>query len=273
MINRSIAAAAAMLTLFDLAAASAADLPVRSAPPVFTAPVPEWTGFYIGAQGGYRFDEVRGTGFLADPTASGIDTRSARLNLDSVVGGPRIGYDLQVGQSFVVGVVGDFSFGGGRGLASGTGIAGGVIPPGQNQAFGLAAQGFDGVIIAPGRTVAGSVSVHHAWDATVRARVGYLYANNVLLYATGGLALANERLSAAFTVNGVPGGAFSKSQTRTGWTAGAGIEYAITEHWRTHVEYRYADYGSSNYNWASIGATAKAKFSTNTVLAGVSYKF
>ena len=263
-----VAAGLAALTLFDIAGAQAADLPLRAAPPIVPVALPSWTGFYVGVQGGYRFDETKGAGALFDPTL-GTATAARNFKLDSGVGGPRVGYDLQVGPSFVVGVVGDFSWGDARRTASQSlaipGVPGGVQVDGARPA---AIQALDGVTIATG-----ILSVRHQWDASVRVRAGYLFTPTFLGYVTGGLALLDERVTASYTLNGVFGNSFSASRTRTGWTVGAGIETMLTEHWRAHVEYRYADYGSETYSWASEGASGKLKTTTNTVLAGVSYKF
>lgn len=252
----------AALSLFDIAAASAADLPMRSAPPMAPVALPSWTGFTIGVQGGYRFDETRGAGSLFDPVF-GTATASRRFDLDTGVGGPRIGYDVQVGPSFVVGVAGDFSWGDARRTATES-----LVLPDLPPVVG----GVD-LVAAAAAVATGSLTVRHQWDATVRVRAGYLFTPTLLGYVTGGLALLDERVNASYTVNGVFGNAFSASNTRTGWTVGAGLETVLFGRWRGHVEYRYADFGSQTYSWASEGATGKLKTTTNTVLAGISYAF
>lgn len=256
------AAGLAALMGFDVAVASAADLPLRAAPPMEPVALPSWTGFTIGVQGGYRFDETRGAGSLFDPVL-GSTTASRRFDLDTGVGGPRVGYDVQVGPSFVVGVAGDFSWGDARRTATET-----LVLPGLPPVAG--AGGSAAVALA---VATGSLSVRHQWDATVRVRAGYLFTPTLLGYVTGGLALLDERVNASYTVNGVFGNSFSASNTRTGWTVGAGLETVLFGRWRGHVEYRYADYGSQTYTWAAEGATGKLKTTTNTVLAGVSYAF
>src|SRR3712207_5390474 len=93
----------ASVALFGFAgAASAADLPVRSAPPapiVAAAPIFTWTGFYVGVNAGYGwsnddFDAVD----LADDDNDG-----------GFVGGAQVGYNYQIG-SFVVGLEGDIQY-------------------------------------------------------------------------------------------------------------------------------------------------------------------
>jgi outer membrane immunogenic protein len=78
--------------------ASAADLPRRSAPQVYTAPVPmfTWTGFYVGVNAG---------GIWGDFTknASGINPKTG------FTGGAQLGYNYQIG-SFVAGVEADYNY-------------------------------------------------------------------------------------------------------------------------------------------------------------------
>ena len=94
---------------------------------------------------------------------------------------------------------------------------------------------------------------------TVRGRLGYAF-GPVLPYATGGFAYGNNTLS-------IPG--VSQSQTLTGWTAGAGIEYALSEHWTAKTEYLYTDLGSKSYN--ALGTAAGV--TTQTGRIGINYKF
>ena len=68
----------------------------------------------------------------------------------------------------------------------------------------------------------------------------------------------------------------SESGTRTGWTLGAGVEYAFTRNITARVEYLYYDLGDKTYTSNGIGAlqaSAKAQFDGNIIRAGVNYKF
>ncbi|QRG07450.1 porin family protein [Xanthobacter dioxanivorans] len=94
---------------------------------------------------------------------------------------------------------------------------------------------------------------------TVRARLGYAF-GRVLPYVTGGLAWGNNSIDFA---------GLGQSQTLTGWTAGAGIEYALTDHWTAKTEYLYTDFGSKFYD--SLGANAGA--TSQTARVGFNYKF
>jgi outer membrane immunogenic protein len=88
------------------------------------------------------------------------------------------------------------------------------------------------------------------WLATVRARLGFTITPHVLMYATGGLAFSDVKLSSSYSDNAIdatfPGGSGygSKSAIRTGWTAGGGVEWAHDEGWLIRLEYLYVDLGS-----------------------------
>jgi outer membrane immunogenic protein len=100
------------------------------------------------------------------------------------------------------------------------------------------------------------------WQGSVRARAGYAI-DNLLPYVTGGVAFGDEKASAA--------GFGSTSDTRVGWTAGAGIEYAIDPNWIVRGEARYVDLGTASSTVA--GARVRTKFQATNTTLGVSYKF
>jgi outer membrane immunogenic protein len=79
------------------------------------------------------------------------------------------------------------------------------------------------------------------WFGTVRGRVGYAM-DRALIYGTGGLAFGsveNRYLDG-------PANSFSEKCTQTGWTAGAGIEYAFDDHWSAKAEYLYRPWKSDD---------------------------
>ncbi|KFG69274.1 outer membrane protein [Microvirga sp. BSC39] len=144
----------ASVALFGFAgAASAADLPMRAAPPapiIAAAPIFTWTGFYVGVNAGYGwsdddFDSVA----LADDDNDG-----------GFVGGAQVGYNYQIG-SFVVGLEGDIQY---------------------------ADFGREGAFVVGGTTY----DIDNSdWFGTVRARAGVAF-DRALIYATGGFAFADE---------------------------------------------------------------------------------
>src|SRR5205085_12335864 len=94
-------------------------------------------------------------------------------------------------------------------------------------------------------TVSSQVSAD--WLATIRGRVGFLAAPTWLVYATGGAAIAevkgNFNFSDTFSA-ATESAAFR--DTRLGWTAGVGTEYAFGGGWSLKAEYLYVDLGRSS---------------------------
>src|SRR5205085_2045442 len=67
-----------------------------------------------------------------------------------------------------------------------------------------------------------------------------------LLYAKGGAAWERQNIDA--TTNGDLGfglGAVSSSAWRFGWTAGGGVEHALTGNWSLKAEYDYLAFGTA----------------------------
>jgi len=97
----------AALGIVAAGAASAADLPSRKGPVVAPVYVPAftWTGFYIGANAGYGWGNVK-------PNVAG--------DLDGFIGGGQVGYNYQIGQ-FVLGAEADFQ---GADLSTGSNVFG-----------------------------------------------------------------------------------------------------------------------------------------------------
>jgi outer membrane immunogenic protein len=95
--------------------------------------------------------------------------------------------------------------------------------------------------------VAQSASENLRWFGTFRARLGAVVAPQWLLYATGGLAYGGVRDSASLISTPATMGTFvgSLSQTRVGWTGGAGAEYAISPNLSLRAEYLYIDLGKN----------------------------
>lgn len=98
-IRTGIAAAALLIVPI---AAQAADLPSPSyKAPAYSAPgYTNWTGFYVGLNGGYSW----GNALISDPTFGSFGTRATGW-----LGGGTVGYNLQTG-SWVWGVEGDIDY-------------------------------------------------------------------------------------------------------------------------------------------------------------------
>lgn len=230
-------------------AAVAADLPSTKAPP--PAPVVEpaynWTGFYLGGQLGY------GWGQESDNFSAVTGYPLGHFNVGGAVGGVHVGYDQQV-NNFVFGILADVDL---------SGISGG------KSANFLT---MEGVGIS-------QLSMRNSWQASIRARAGVAF-DRVLVYATGGVAFADDRESYFVYDPSFPmAWAGAQTQTLVGWTVGGGALYAIDNHWRAGVEVRYADFGKANYNippslsLSGVANSFSAGFSETLAQAVVSYRF
>ena len=59
---------------------------------------------------------------------------------------------------------------------------------------------------------------------------------------------------------------------RTGWTAGAGIEYAFQPNWSAKVEYLHYGLSSATY-FGSLGGIDSGKVGVDTIKIGINYLF
>jgi outer membrane immunogenic protein len=220
----------ASLTCPVAAADLAAKAPAYKAPPPVVA-VYNWTGFYLGGNvgGAWAKDDVT---WSANPAGFGGGAFTAALNaagtgrIDSngVTAGGQIGFNYQINSVVVWGVEADLNY---TDLSDSRSVA--VAPP-----------------AVPGTTV--TSTFESKWLATVRGRVGVLPTQTFLLYATGGVAFAEIKTSdfAFFAFDGTSNAA-SSDKTKTGWTVGAGAEWALNGGWSVKAEYLYVDLGSINY--------------------------
>jgi outer membrane immunogenic protein len=89
------------------------------------------------------------------------------------------------------------------------------------------------------------------WYATLRGRLGYAI-DKWLLYVTGGAAWVRIDSSEWRILNPIPT-ALLQTDTRTGWTVGVGIEYAVGWGWSARSEYLYIDIPSyTTFNGAGV---------------------
>jgi outer membrane immunogenic protein len=104
-----------------------------------------------------------------------------------------------------------------------------------------------------------SYQFSNPWFGTLRGRAGLVF-NNVLLYATAGLAYGEGQIDFA---------GLSESHTDLGWSAGAGIEVGLTPNWSAKAEYIYYDLGNQTYLLTGINNG----FTSGLVRFGVNYHF
>jgi outer membrane immunogenic protein len=251
--------------LFGTASALAADLPARTytKAPVMVDPGYNWTGFYVGGNIGYSWGRSSDTSSFTNGAGTTLFTSAGSSNLDGVVGGGQIGYNWQM-QNWLWGLEADIQGTGERGSRDVSCPAALCLPP--------AALALLGVIPA-------TLTQQIDWFGTVRARGGILVTPRVLLYATGGLAYGAVNTSETI---GVAGFNFSNTDTRVGYTVGAGIEGAIGGNWTAKLEYLYVDLGRTSGQFTTAfaalgGGTLTSNYSShvtdNVLRVGLNYKF
>lgn len=106
---------------------------------------------------------------------------------------------------------------------------------------------------------------------TIRARVGYIWNQRLLIYATGGYAgtVLNGKISDyAFSPNYV----LNEGHYLNGYAVGAGVEYAITTKVSVKGEYLFTGFGSRQYFSGTRDAIGSGA-SISLVRAGVNYHF
>lgn len=224
---------------------------VKDAPPPFS-----WTGFYIGGNFGAAF--VNDGAMNADP-ADGLTTAnlvpcaaqgSCVLNRPgaSATGaqfGLQAGYNLQL-QNFLVGVEADIqgtTANASRGVFTNVPVVNPVT---------LGAQQFHG---------AANASLE--WYGTVRARLGLLVTPTLLAYVTGGFAYGEVTRTYGFDYIQFNERVAGRSSTiSTGWTAGGGLEWAITNRVMIGAEYLWLNLDDGNRFLAAAVAPGVATCNT-----------
>jgi outer membrane immunogenic protein len=97
--------------------------------------------------------------------------------------------------------------------------------------------------------------------ASVRGRVGWAQ-DRLMLYGTGGVAWGHVTTPPLDALDG----------WRTGWTAGAGAEYALPRSWSAKIEYRYTDLGRASSFDSNLNSTDDNRLSFHAIRLGVSRK-
>ena len=216
--------------------AFAADAVVYNEPAPAVVDTFSWTGGYIGLNAGYAGGKFK-TDFYEDV----FTDLSLRGNASGFVGGVQAGYNWQFDQA-IVGIETDFQ---GSSLKSDFSVS----------------DSTNGI----------SLGTKVSWFGTTRLRLGYTPVDRFMVYATGGVAYGKVKTYADF------GGNYSsQSDTKVGYTVGAGAEYAITNNVTLKTEYLYTDLGKLKldaYDGVRDVRIGEAKSQFHTVRVGVNYKF
>jgi outer membrane immunogenic protein len=218
--------------------AAAADLPQR---PVYTpapvvVPAFSWTGFYLGGNLGGAWSSTTVTSNI-----TGANWKPSSTNF---IGGGQLGYNYQFPSNWVVGIEWTFDWGGGDKTSN--------------------------VVTAPNGNQLQASANGASWLTTLTGRLGYGM-DRWLVYGKGGWAWLE---TSAKITNLTTGAVATGDHTGSGWVAGAGVEYALTQNWTTKLEYNYIGSG----NWSSpnnfiAGGIASYKAHIQTLVVGINYKF
>jgi len=219
------------------APASAADLaarPYTKAPPPMIAATYDWSGFYIGLNGGGGsshkcWDVTNNLGVIIAPAGP----EGCHDATGGTIGG-QIGYRWQA-SSWVFGLEAQGNWADFKGSNTNLFFAG-TSDQSKIDAFGL----FTG-------------------------QVGYAW-NNALFYVKGGAAVTNDK----YTTFDIPSGRIfdTASETRWGGVIGAGLEYGFAPNWSVGVEYDHMFMGTrdvSAYGVGNFGVAAGAFSATDRI--------
>ncbi|MGO8912665.1 MAG: outer membrane protein [Bradyrhizobium sp.] len=226
-----------MLLAAAAVSANAADMPVKAVPAPVVAQVYNWTGLYVGVNGGWGWGQQ-------DPLAP-FSNRFDRTSFDingGMVGGT-IGAQVQQGY-VVLGIEGDLDWANIKGNGISTPTIVGIPQP-----------------------ITLNIATNTSAIGTARIRAGVAM-NNWLFYATGGAAFVKSSANGT-SIAGVPCGTLgvlpncSASAWRPGLAAGLGAEWGFTQNWTAKLEYLYIDVVGSGFSTDHI----------NTIRAGVNYRF
>jgi opacity protein-like surface antigen len=200
------------------------------------APPPSWRDLYVGVNLGGAWANARTSVATAPtsaappsaPVAAASVIPPGEVALGGFVGGFQIGGNQKLNEHFVAGLEADlrgaFGNSGSRSqFATSTSIGNTFLSFGQS-------------------------TVRLNYLGTIRPRLGYLLTPDIQLYATGGLAFAGLTSSAELVTDRVGGitttiGDPLYQDTRLGWTAGGGVEWALDPNWSAKAEYLHYDLG------------------------------
>ena len=224
--KKLIAAAAGTLALGLAAPASAADLaarPYTKAPAPMVATIYDWSGFYIGINGGGGSSHKCWD--FVTPVNGALVGEGCHNATGGTIGG-QIGYRWQS----------------------------------ANWVFGLEGQGnwadFSGDNVSTAFPADRNRSRINAFGL-ITGQVGYAW-NNALFYVKGGGAVVGDRYD-VFTAPGFVGaGALlaSARETRWGGTVGAGLEFGFAPNWSVGIEYDHIFLGNRTIGFTTPGGAA-----------------
>jgi outer membrane immunogenic protein len=219
-----------------------------------------WTGFYIGVQGGYGWGDLTWTQIDEIDETSFDESLLAKHDHGGFFVGGEQGYNYQIGW-LVLGAEGDFSYSDVNDQSSADGLGG----PG------------------PSKLETGT-----NWEGSIGGRAGVAF-KRFLFFAKGGVSFAHLEYS-WFRVDTDSGEAphtetASADEVRIAPMVGGGVEYMINCHWSVKVEYKHLFLGKDHFSGTSVDTltgetpefaeleTYKSKANRNETEFGLNYKF
>jgi outer membrane immunogenic protein len=209
-VKKFLQAAVGLVVLGMAVPATAADLPVAySRAPTMFAALYDWSGFYVGANGGW------GSSHKCWDLMTGISGTFVAAegchNATGGVAGGQLGYRLQ-SSAFVYGI--------------------------EFQGNWADLRGSNVSLVAPGTVNQSRIDAF----AMLTGQVGYAL-DTVLLYVKGGGVVTSDRFNGFIPAVG-PGAVEATSDVRWGGVVGAGLEYAFAPNWSAAVEYDHMFMGT-----------------------------
>ncbi|MGZ3294711.1 MAG: outer membrane protein [Xanthobacteraceae bacterium] len=245
---------AASAAIVLAAPAMAADLPIHTKAPVIEPPS-GWSGFYAGLNAGYaRRNSDPAVDYVGDPTTNALPAAMPSLRGSGFTGGAPAGYTWQRGR-WGLGGAADFSW-----LGAGSAV--------RVQPFWVTDPFINYM----------DMSSRYDWLSTARLRAGVLVTPDLLLYATGGLAITQVVDSATHTYPTFPStGTWSERRTLYGAALGGGLEYGFAPNWSVKAEYLHAFFNNVNPQWTTpdlvVGSPISFAHSLDLARVGVNYRW
>jgi outer membrane immunogenic protein len=187
---------------------------------------------------GFYIGGHAGGGFANSSWSDPFTGANNTFNNSGFLGGGQVGANVQF-NALVLGAEGDFSW------------------------TNLKGSGTD--------SIGNAINTNTNWTSTITGRVGVAF-DRLLAYGKGGVAFAQDQSS----LTDLGGNTANTTLTRTGWTAGGGLEYALDNHWSARVEYDYLGFGSQPLNFTTpvLGPiTSNATLNVQEVKAGINFRF
>lgn len=248
----------ALMTLYSIASAMPAPTPAATVQP--------WSGLYVGANLGGAWTNkavpesgstIEGIGSIQTAIDNGAIPQSLAKNPSGALGGFEANYNYGINQLFIVGAAIDFDW----------------ANVYANQTINTNLDAYFPLSTSARQTLASL--------GTVRVLLGITppIKYPLMVYITGGFAYGKKELTGSIVNDGCEGicGRKYTSSYGSGWTAGAGMEYALTDFWILKAEYLYYSLGSLSQHvidprFTDVYLAQNVTYAGNVARFGVDYK-